>query len=164
MQACQGLRELTHHEEPNQSTDDIPASDDLDSATGPSTTDAVMMIDAKRANSGTDDKQNVHIELQHENMTLLMSTRYGSYAHRNHFLPAFAKAIDRAEEDTSLHDMFLAAATQMSQHPESSYQQQNPEYRTTNRKKLVFGTQNDGKWQRLNRYQQYNTSRACIIL
>ena len=37
-----------------------------------------------------------------------------------------------------MHDMFTDASSKMMQHSRASYQQQNPEYRTTNRKRLVL--------------------------
>ena len=96
--------------------------------------------DAKEAESGRDDLNSIHLELKYPNanVTVLMSTLFGQTSHRHHFIPAIAEEIKNSDGKRSVHDMFTDASSKMIQHSRASYQQQNPEYRTTNRKRLVL--------------------------
>ena len=92
VQACQGLKTLTES-----------------SGGSSSSLDAATETDAKKAESGRDDHTNVHAEVKIPNTTLLMSTLYGTDAHRNHFIPALAEEIRKADGVRTVHDMFIAA-------------------------------------------------------
>ena len=95
-------------------------------------------LDAKQAESGRDDTENIHVEVKIPNTTLLMSTLYGQDSYRNHFIPALAEEIRKADGVRTLHDMFINASHSMTGHPDVSRQHQNPEYRTSNRKHLII--------------------------
>ena len=107
------------------------ATDSLDTAVG---------TDAKGAESGRDDLNSIHLELKYPNtnVTVLMSTLFGQTSHRHHFIPAIAEEIKNSDGKRSVHDMFTDASSKMMQHSIASYKRQNPEYRTTNRKRLVL--------------------------
>ena len=125
MQACQGL----------------PVDTCATGKDGPylhSTVDSVSENDAAEASSGKDDHDSVHVEIGIPNTTLLMSTLHGHDAHRNHFIPALAEEIRKADGVRSVHDMFTAASNKMMRHPDTKYQHQIPEYRTSNRKNLIL--------------------------
>ena len=96
--------------------------------------------DAKEAESGRDDLTSIHLELKYPNtnVTVLMSTLFGQTSHRHHFIPAIAEEIRNSDGERSVHDMFTDASSKMMQHLGASYRQQNPEYRTTIRKRLVL--------------------------
>lgn len=100
--------------------------------------DVMTETDAKRALRGKDDHDNVHIELTDRlpNTTILMSTLYGGKAHRNHFLPALAEEIRKADGKRTVYDMFVSASHSMMSHPE--FGRQNPEHRSTNRHNLII--------------------------
>ena len=102
--------------------------------------DTVIGTVAKKAESGRDDLNSIHLELKYPNtnVTVLMSTLFGQTSHRHHFIPAIAEEIRNSDGERSVHDMFTDASSKMMQHSRASYQQQNPEYRTTNRKRLVL--------------------------
>ena len=110
---------------------DFSPTDSLDTAVG---------TVAKKAESGRDDLNSIHLELKYPNtnVTVLMSTLFGQTSHRHHFIPAIAEEIRNSDGERSVHDMFTDASSKMMQHSRASYQQQNPEYRTTNRKRLVL--------------------------
>ena len=95
-------------------------------------------LDAKQAESGRDDTDNIHVEVKIPNTTLLMSTLHGQVAYRNHFIPALAEEIRKADGVRTLHDMFIAASHNMTGHSDVNRQLQNPEYRTSNRKRLII--------------------------
>ena len=95
-------------------------------------------LDAKQAESGRDDTENIHVEVKIPNTTLLMSTLYGQVAYRNHFIPALAEEIRKADGVRTLHDMFIDASHSMTGHSDVNRQHQNPEYRTSNRKHLII--------------------------
>ena len=84
MQACQGLPADT-------------CATGKDGAYPHSTLDSVSETDAAAATSGKDDHDSVHVEIGIPNTTLLMSTLHGHDAHRNHFIPALAKEIRKAD-------------------------------------------------------------------
>ena len=94
--------------------------------------------DAKQAESGRDDTENIHVEVKIPNTTLLMSTLYGQDSYRNHFIPALAEDIRKADGVRTLHDMFIDASHSMTGHSDMNRQHQNPEYRTSNRKHLII--------------------------
>ena len=95
-------------------------------------------LDAKQAESGRDDTENIHVEVKIPNTTLLMSTLYGQDSYRNHFIPALAEDIRKADGVRTLHDMFIDASHSMTGHSDVNRQPQNPEYRTSNRKHLII--------------------------
>ena len=125
VQACQGLP-----------ADTCKAG--KDAAYPHKTLDSVSKTDAAAASSGKDDHDSVHVEIGIPNTTLLMSTLHGHNAHRNHFIPALAEEIKKADGVRTVHDMFIAASNKMMSHPDTKYQHQIPEYRTSNRKNLIL--------------------------
>ena len=79
-----------------------------------------------------------HVEITFPNITLLMSTRYGEGAYRNHFIPAFSREISNPDGVRTVYDMFIAASNSMLKSEDDKHRQQNPEYRSTNRHRLVI--------------------------
>ena len=79
-----------------------------------------------------------HVEIMFPNITLLMSTRYGEGAYRNHFIPAFSREISNPDGVRTVFDMFIAASNSMLKSEDDKHRQQNPEHRSTNRHRLVI--------------------------
>ena len=79
-----------------------------------------------------------HVEITFPNITLLMSTRYGEGAYRNHFIPAFSREISNPDGVRTVYDMFIAASNSMLKSEDDKLKLQNPEHRSTNRHKLVI--------------------------
>ena len=123
VQACQGLVDVRDRAEESHSRHML---------------DAVFGTDAARAKSGKDDYENIHVENKISNTTLLLSALHGQDAHRNNFIPALAEEIGKADGVCTVHDMFTAASHKMRSHPDAKYQSQIPEYRSSNRKKLII--------------------------
>ena len=122
IQACQGETTPSGGDgkEPN-----------LDSATESST--EVASSDAGDPLAGGS-----HVEIMFPYITLLMSTRYGEGAYRNHFIPAFSREISNSDGVKTVYDMFIAASNSMLKSEDDKHRQQNPEHRSTNRHRLVI--------------------------
>ena len=144
VQACQGLP-----------ADTCKAG--KDGAYPHSTLDSVSETDAAAASSGKDDHDSVHVEIGIPNTTLLMSTLHGHDAHRNHFIPALAEEIKKADGVRTVHDMFTAASNKMMRHPDTNYQHQIPEYRTSNRKNLILPRTTNSQQETLNITTKHRT-------
>ena len=122
IQACQGVM--------------TPAGGDgnepkLDSASESSTKEA-------SSDAGDPLAGGSHVEITFPNITLLMSTRYGEGAYRNHFIPAFSREISNPDGVRTVYDMFIAASNSMLKSEDDKHRQQNPEHRSTNRHRLVI--------------------------
>ena len=135
VQACQGLVDVRDRAEESHSRHML---------------DAVFGTDAARAKSGNDDYENIHVENKISNTTLLLSVLHGQDAHRNNFIPALAGEIGKADGVCTVHDMFTAASHKMRSHPDAKHQDQIPEYRSSNRKKLIL--------------PKYSRSERCTVM
>ena len=79
-----------------------------------------------------------HVEITFPNITLLMSTRYGEGAYRNHFIPAFSREISNPDGVRTVYDMLIAASNSLLKSEDDKLKLQNPEHRSTNRHRLVI--------------------------
>ena len=87
MQACQGTMDRTAISSPELV---YTPTDSLGTLIG---------TDAKKAESGRDDLNSIHLELKYPNtnVTVLMSTLFGQTSHRHHFIPAIAEEIRNSD-------------------------------------------------------------------
>ena len=80
----------------------------------------------------------VHIDARQSNIILLMATKYGDIAVRNHFIPELAKSLEQADGQKELYTILQHAVSEMRKHKSPMYRYQNPLFLSTATNQLVL--------------------------
>ena len=80
----------------------------------------------------------LHIDARQSNVILLMATKYGDIAVRNHFIPELAKALEQADGQKELYTILQHTISEMRKHKSPMYRYQNPLFLSTATNQLVL--------------------------